>query len=248
MIRTTTITMEVAIIPTSIDPNAGGLALIRLLAWASPSFPVGAFSYSHGLEAAVEAGLVHDLDTTTAWVVMLLTHGAGRADAIFFRHAHGHAGDWVQIDRVVELADASRASGELALESTSQGRAFLATIAAAWPDPYWDDWRARLSGQGRLPPYAVAFALAAARAGIAVEPALAAFLHGFAANLVSAAVRLIPLGQTDGQRATARLEAVVQAQVAASAGRTLDDVGTAVPASDWCSLIHETQYTRLFRS
>ena len=95
----------------------------------------------------------------------------------------------------------------------------------------------------------VAVALASAAHGIALEAALAGFLHAFVANLISAAVRTVPLGQTDGQRALAALEpAVRRTAQAALAADSLDDIGSATPLLDWCSLRHETQYTRLFRS
>lgn len=223
------------------------IALLRLMAWLSPSFPVGAFSYSHGLEYAVEAGLVHDLATTTDWLTHLILHGSGRVDADLFLAAH-RAGSAAELDRVVELAQARRGTQELALESAAQGSAFLIAMAGAWPDPYWDQWRARLKEMECTPAHAVAVAVAASRAGIAEAPALAAFLHAFAANLVSAAVRLVPLGQTDGQRAMAALEAVVLAAMEAALVRRPEDWGAAVPMLDWCSMTHETQYTRLFRS
>ena len=223
-------------------------SLLRLLLWLSPSFPVGAFSYSHGLEAAVEAGLVRDLASVTDWVRTVLHHGAGRSDAVLFVQAHRHAFDEEALDRVTELADAFRPTAELALEAGAQGQAFLTAIAAAWPDPWWTLWRQRLRTSGRSPAYPVAVAVATARAGIAAEPALAAFLHAFSANLVSAAVRLVPLGQSDGLRALAALEMDVLLAAQAALGRTLDDLGGAVPMAEWCSMTHETQYTRLFRS
>jgi urease accessory protein len=223
-------------------------SLLRLLLWLSPSFPVGAFSYSHGLEAAVEAGLVRDPATTADWVRTLLRHGAGRTDAVLFLHAHRAAFKDEALARVTELADALRPTAELALESAAQGQAFVTAVAAAWPDPWWDAWRQRLRHGGRTPTYAVAVGVAAARAGIAADAALAAFLHAFAANLVSAAVRLVPLGQSDGLRAMAALEPDVLEAAAAAQTRTLDDLGSAVPVAEWCSIIHETQYTRLFRS
>lgn len=221
-------------------------ALLRLMAWLSPSFPVGAFGYSHGLEQAVEAGLVRDLGGTVDWVRAIVRHGGGRVDADLFLAAHGAEGD--ALDAVVELADVWRGSQELALESAAQGAAFVLAVSSAWPDPWWDQWRARLKAMERQPAYAVAVAVAASRAGIKAEDALAAFLHAFAANLVSALVRLVPLGQSDGQRAIAALEPVVLDAVTAALSRPAADRGGALPMLDWCSMAHETQYTRLFRS
>jgi urease accessory protein len=134
----------------------------------------------------------------------------------------------------------------MALESRQQGTSFATITKTAWPDSRLDALLARHDGEVALP---VAVAVAAAWHGIALSAALTGYLHAFAANLVSAAVRAIPLGQTDGQRTLAALEADVAAACAqAIAVRTLDAVGSAAPLVDWCSMRHETQYTRLFRS
>ncbi|GAB3447355.1 urease accessory protein UreF [Insolitispirillum peregrinum] len=229
--------------------------LLRLMAWLSPSFPVGAFSYSHGLEYAVESGLVRDLPTTVDWITTVLLHGSGRIDADLFVQAHGIASglqaagdDPAALDEISILADAWRGTPELALESSAQGNAFVLAVDAAWPDRFWSRWRSHLKADRRQPAYAVAVAVAAARADIPLPTALAAFLHAFAANLVSAAVRLIPLGQSDGQRAIAALEAMVLHATDAAMARPPEDRGGGLPMLDWCSISHETQYTRLFRS
>lgn len=230
--------------------NTPAPALLRLMAWLSPSFPVGAFSYSHGLEYAVEVGLLHDRASAIAWIESIVLLGSGRVDADLFLAAHRAAlvEDQQALDEVAERADAWRGTPELALESSAQGQAFILAVDAAWPDPWWSHWRARLKQQSRLPAYAVVVAVASARAGIAAEDALAAFLHAFAANLVSAAVRLIPLGQSDGQRVIAALEPIVLTAVSAAQARPPEDFGGSLPLLEWCSMSHETQYTRLFRS
>ncbi len=224
--------------------------LTLLLAWLSPSFPVGAFSYSHGLEAAVERQLVTDRATLAEWIAGVLAYGAGRTDAMLFAHAHGAvcAGDEGAYAWAVERADVLRPSSEMALESRAQGTAFLATIRAAWPLPGLERWEAVIKATGRPPAYAVAVALACALAGIPVRMALPAYLHAFAANLVSAGVRLVPLGQTDGQRALAALDDAAHRAAEAALNTPIDDLGGAAFAVDWTSMVHETQYTRLFRS
>jgi len=223
-------------------------SLLRLMAWLSPAFPVGGFSYSHGLEWAVEQRLVTDLASLTTWVITVLADGAGRSDAALLLEAHRAVDDSQRLDGVVEWADAMRGSRELALEASAQGTAFLSTVAAVWPDPWLDEWKARLRALGRAPAYPVAVAVAAARVGIKEDETLAAYLQAFAAALVSAAVRLVPLGQTDGQRAMAALEPVVLAAVQVALVRPFADLGGAAPMVDLCSMKHETQYTRLFRS
>lgn len=223
-------------------------ALYRLLAWLSPAYPTGAFSYSHGVETAVEEGFIKDRVSLIAWLETVLRDGTGRVDGALFAAAWraADAQAWPAFCVVVERAAAWRGTSEMALESRQQGSSFLSVTRSAWPHPALDAAHARLGGELALP---VAVALAAAVHGVALEMALGGYLHAFAANLTSAAVRAVPLGQTDGQRALAYLESTVSRAVdAALAVSDLDEVGTATPLLDWCSLRHETQYTRLFRS
>ncbi len=228
--------------------------LYRLLAWLSPAFPVGAYSFSHGLEWAVEAGRVRDAESLAGWVAAAVTEGAGRIDAALFRAAWQAftEGDEEALAWAAERAEAQRATMETALESRAQGRAFLDTVLAAWPDPALRKWADGLAAEGRQPAYAIAVAVAAASKRIPLGPALAAYLQAFAANLVSAGLRLIPLGQTDGQRVLARLESAVRSaqkdSLEGSLQGSLDSLGSAAPMIDWASARHETQYTRLFRS
>lgn len=225
-------------------------ALYRLFVWLSPAYPVGAYSYSHGLEQAVEAGLVRDRADLVAWLDTVLRHGGGWQDAVLFAHAH-HAATaggtgWAALRR---LAHALSGTGELALETRAQGEAFARASLASWPDA--DGRLAELLDTGEDGPaltYPLAVAAVAACHRIPLALALPAHLQAFAANLVSAAVRLVPLGQTDGQRATAALEPVVLAVAASAPAVPLDDLGTATLMVDLCSMRHETQYTRLFRS
>lgn len=226
----------------------GADPLYRLLAWLSPAYPIGAFSYSHGVETAVEEGFIKDRAGLVAWLQSVLQHGTGVVDGALFAAAWraAEAEDWPAFDAVAERAAAWRGTSEMALESRQQGGSFLSMTRTAWPHPALDAVHVRLDGELSL---AVAVALAAAVHGIALERALEGYLHAFTANLISAAVRTVPLGQSDGQVALAALEpAVRRAAEAAIAVGSLDDVGTATPLLDWCSLRHETQYTRLFRS
>jgi urease accessory protein len=225
-------------------------ALYRLMTWLSPAFPVGGFSYSHGLEHAVEAALVVDAATAHAWIEGILVDGSGRTDATFFAAAWraAKAGDVETLLDVAQLAEAMRATSEVALESHAQGRAFLDTVNKTRSDRRIAAFGRECSLRGLGPAYPVAVAAVAACSGIALRAALAAYLQGFGALLVSAAVRLVPLGQTDGQRVQAGLEPVVLAAARAAMRRPFDDVGGAAPMVDWTSMRHETQHTRLFRS
>ncbi len=158
---------------------------------------MGGYTYSHGLEYAVEAGLVRTAPDLAAWLAALVEHGAGRVDATL--------------------------------------------LCAAWR-------AADLAADGREPAYAVAIGAVAGRAGVPLEPTAQAYLHALAAGFVSAAMRLVPVGQTDGQRALAALEPAVLAAAAAALERPLAEIGSATPMVEWASMLHETQYTRLFRS
>jgi urease accessory protein len=231
---------------TGIEMHAA--ALFRLLAWLSPAYPIGAFSYSHGLEYAIEADIVRDRALLVDWIGGVLAHGTGRSDAALLAAAWRAAsdGDDIALDAAAELAMAWRGTAEMALEARQQGASFLAITRQAWPHPAIEAFAARHDGQAALP---IAVGLASAAHGVALEAVLTGFLQTFAANLVSAAVRAIPLGQTDGQLALAALEPVVAAAAtAALAVEDIEQVGTAAPLLDWCSMRHETQYTRLFRS
>lgn len=222
--------------------------LYRLLAWLSPAYPIGAFSYSHGIETAVEEGFIKDRASLIAWLDSVLRDGTGRVDGALFAASWRAAadGDWPAFDTIAERAAAWRGTSEMALESRQQGGSFLSITRNAWPHADLDAAHQRLGGEIALP---VAVALAASVHGVALEQALVGYLHGFTANLISAAVRTVPLGQSDGQLALAALEPTVRRAVdAAMATDDLDEVGTATPLLDWCSLRHETQYTRLFRS
>ena len=222
----------------------------RLATWLSPAFPVGAYTYSSGLEYAVEAGMVGDGDALLDWVAGIVREGSGRVDATLFRQAHAAAmaGDMERLAGIAEWGDAMRATSEAALESSAQGEAFLATLREAWPHDGLDDLAAMLSAMGRKPAYSIAVGAACGFHGVALQPALTAFLHAVAANLVSAGVRLIPLGQTEGQRITAALEPIVAEAACATLERDITDIGAATAMVDWTSMRHETQYTRLFRS
>jgi urease accessory protein len=235
--------------PALSHPRAGdaafpAAALYRLQAWLSPGYPVGAFSFSSGLEWAIEAGDIADAPSLQRWIAVILADGGGFCDAVFFVHAHRaiEQGDDTVLAAVAELALAFAPSKERHLETTAQGGAFLTATRAAWPCAALN----RL-GTGACT-YPVAVGAAAAGHGIPLAPALAAYLHALAANLISAGVRLIPLGQTDGQRVLAALEPIVAATAERALVTPLDEVGSAAFRADLASLRHETQYTRLFRS
>jgi urease accessory protein len=218
-----------------------------LLVWLSPAFPVGAFAYSHGLEKAVEKGLVKDRAALAAWLEDLIALGSLRNDLILLAAA------WRAADRqsateladVAELAAALQPSAERRLETITQGGSFLLQIDAAWSCATVGLLRAAHAGDVAYP---VAVGVAAAGHSLALAPTLLGYGMAFVGNLISAAIRLSVIGHTDGQRLTAALLPRLQEAAAAAAGSTLDDIGSATFAADLASMQHETQYTRLFRS
>jgi urease accessory protein len=224
-------------ITTTMTTPTDRTPLLHLLAWLSPAFPTGAFAYSHGLEWVVEAGDITDGDTLLAWLADVLSHGAGRSDTILLRHAHRNAADPVALREIASLALAATPARERRDEALYQGRAFVLAVAAWITTNVPED-----------APYAVAVGAAAGGAGIPEDDTAIAYLQTFAANLISAAVRLVPLGQTTGLRVLAALEPVIVRVANETTAATLDDLGGCAFRSDLAAMRHETQYTRLFRS
>ena len=215
--------------------------LYRLLAWLSPSFPVGAFAYSHGIEWAVEDRRIETEASLQAWISDVVHYGSGWTDAVLFAHAY----DTENLATLNEHALALAPSKERYLETTAQGTAFLKTVLDAWT---WPGAAQARDALGNDVAYPIAVALASAGHGIPKAAALHAYLHALAANLVSAGVRLIPLGQTAGQRILAALEAPIDATASAAMNAEFKDLGGIAMMSDIAAMRHETQYTRLFRS
>jgi len=226
------------------------IGLLRLQNWLSPAFPIGSYSFSHGIEWAVEAGHVHDRGSLVEWLDADMRYGSGRNEAILLREAWRHTSDpsRKKLLRVAELASALRGTSELALESSRQAAACLATLREVWPDRALD-WLAQVLSEYKLQPaLSVVLGIRAARQGIPARLALTAFLNSHVANLATAGVRLIPLGQTDGQLVIAALEHALLALAAEAEAGTIEDLGSAALMVDFASTWHETQYTRLFRS
>jgi urease accessory protein len=222
------------------------LSFLRLQSWLSPTFPNGAYSYSHGLEWATEAGHVYDRSSLVDWLEADLCYGSGRNEAVFFSEAYRSAvdNDRAKLMRVAEMAAAARGTSEFGLESSQQATACLNTLRQVWFDRILDFFL----DMPFQPVLAVVLGARSARERIPVRVALPAFLHSYIANLVTAGVRLVPLGQTDGQLAIAELENAVLFASAQGTYATLDDLGSAGFMVELASIAHETQYTRLFRS
>lgn len=215
-------------------------ALLRLMAWLSPAFPVGSFAYSGGLERAVHDGLVHDSKSLRDWIATLIQHGPVWNDAVLLAEAH-HAGvDGERLAAVAELAEALAGSKERHNETMLLGDAFL-SAAGAWPHGIFSMLPAKTA-------YPVAVGAVAGAHEVAVDKTLAAFLHALASQMLSAGIRLGVTGQKDGVAILAALEDLIADVARRAAQSNLDDLGAATVQADIASLRHETQGTRLFRS
>lgn len=240
-----------AVAQTRVDPGEmpdnEAAALYRLMTWLSPSFPVGAFSYSSGIEWAVEAGDITDAASLRDWLASMLADGSGFCDGIFLAQVHRAAtsADTVSLRDIAELAAAFVPSRERYLETSTQGRAFIDIARAAWNRDGLDQLVSACDG---VIVYPVAVGLVSAAHAIPLQLTMHAFLHALVSNWISAGARLVPLGQTDCQRVLAQLEPSVVSTGKRALEASLDDLGSATFRADLASMRHETQYTRLFRS
>lgn len=205
---------------------------LTLAQWLSPSYPLGSFAYSHGLETAIAEGWVTDAQTLRYWLADVLTSGSGRSDAILLHAAH-NAEDLTTIDGT---GRAFAASAERLRESLHQGAAFTRTNAAIWSDDITE----------LLFPVALGFA--AARHDIPATLTASMYLHAFASNIIMACVRLVPLGQTEGQKVLNALAPLCEAIAQDTANATIDDLCSNTFMSDIAAMRHETLQPRLFQS
>jgi urease accessory protein len=215
------------------NPYVSDSDLLTLVQWLSPAFPVGGFAYSHGLEWAISEGQVRDAVALFAWLSDILDHGSGKADAILLTRSMDPDAD---LPAIAATARALAASKERWSETYNQGNAFTETVNA-------------LTGKD-FPPAAlpVAVGRAARSLSLPADRVAALYLHAFASNLVSAAVRFVPLGQTDGQRVLARLHPVIERVAKDAAAIPLDAIASSVPGADLAAMLHETQDVRIFRT
>lgn len=221
------------------DKEAGA-ALLRLLTWLSPAFPVGAFAYSGGLERAVHDGWVKDASALGGWIVATLSHGSGWNDAVFFAEAFRCSTDEAGLRDAAELAAALSGSRERYQETMALGSAFL-SAASVWARPVM------AAADGPVA-YPVAVGAVAGLNGVALEAGLAAYLHAVASQMISAGIRLGVAGQTDGVSLLARLETNILDLASQASVSTLEQLGTATIRAEIEVMRHETQYSRLFRS
>ncbi len=206
--------------------------LLILSQWLSPAFPIGAFAFSHGIEAAVADGRITDASGLRDWLTDLLDHGSSRSDVVLLAAAYRSE----DVTEVQETALAIQPSAERLEEAVQLGAAFCRTVR--------DLWSLDLPDLA----YPVAVGRAASLRGLPLEDTAALYAHAFLANLVSAAIRLVPLGQTEGQRVLASLQEWCRDLAEAAPGFTLDDLASAAFLSDIQAMRHETQSPRIFQS
>lgn len=221
----------------------------RLLSYLSPSYPIGSFHYSHGIEYAVDCGIVHDPASLEAWITGILEFGSGRNDGIFFKTAVQavREEDDDLFDRLLTDGSAFRQTPELWMESSEQGEAALKILTQIHPSFYVDQLNAHVQ-QGRGVPLSILFGVQFGMGTLPLDMGLVGFFHAFVSNLITAGIKLIPLGQSDGQRALIALEPIVYHMANSVLDLPLDELGSAALMVDWTSVSHEHQYTRLFRS
>lgn len=220
---------------------AGRQALLRLMAWLSPAFPVGGFSYSAGFESAIVEDHVRDGDGVEAWLLTLLSAGGMRNDAILLGEAHRLQSEGQPLEDLMSLATALAGSAERHAEVTRLGEAFVQAAAAWPPHPVIE----RLQGAVT---YSVAVGAVAAAHGIAKDDAIAAFLHAQISQYLSVAIRLGVIGQSRGVAILAAAEQPILAAATELSRLGLDDLGSATIIAETLSMRHETQYSRLFQS
>jgi urease accessory protein len=265
---------------TGDTPRLGSSALLKLMWLASPALPVGGFSYSEGLEAAVEAGLVSGEAQARDWLLAQLQLGLARSDLAVVAQAmlawRGQAGapasgpgadsgstptgpaDAARITRLNTWVQLTRESAELRQQTEQMGRSLLEWLRiqdglakhGPAPDPAagGDDRLALLAALQPAPTWPVAHALALARSGAPVREALLAHGFGWAENMVQAALKAVPLGQSAGQRILAALIDALPAAVELALGLSDDERQSHSPMLAILSARHEAQYSRLFRS
>lgn len=214
--------------------SSGLDALLKLQTWLSPAFPIGAFGYSHGLEAAIADGLLRTGAECEAWIATLLQNGSGWNDLVLL--AAAYRADASELAEIAELGLAMSGSAERRREAMDLGIAF-AEAAAPWGD-----------GPGLAATYPVAVGTLARSERLPLPAVCAAFAHAFAANLLSVCVRLVPLGQREAVAILRRLEPVLEAVARRASASTLDDLGSAAILSEIQAMRHETLETRLFRT
>jgi urease accessory protein len=243
---TTESAMAVSAAPATPSSPAGTPALLQLIWLASPALPIGGFSYSEGLEAAIDQGWVHDEHSAAEWLVnqLHLTQARGDMAVLGDMVTAWQALDHTRLEALSQWVHATRESAELRLQSEQMGRSMLEWLRN---QDAIDELTIALCNRW-VPTYPLMFALALSRTGASLESCLQAYAFGWAENMVQAAIKSVPLGQNAGQRILTQLAQHI-APAVRHALQVSDDTRQAFsPMLAILSAQHETQYSRLFRS
>lgn len=208
--------------------------ILTLTQWLSPGFPVGAFAYSHGLETAIDTGKIASACDLEDWLRDIISQGGGKSDILLLSESYTDTPH--VIHQVDQTSRAFAASAERLLETEQQGQAFCRTVEAVW------------GSQLDSLTYPVAVGHAACVHKIPLGLTAQMYLHAFTANLISAAVRLVPLGQTEGQNLLAKLAPLIQSTANTAIELPLTNLSSQCFAADIVAMQHETQYSKVFRT
>lgn len=225
-------------------PSGGAISLLRLLHLASPTLPIGAFAYSQGLEHAVERRWVHDDASAKNWIEDVMKNVLAATDVPLLRRLYESwvAEDMEEVHRWTAYLLACRESSEFRHEDLQLGAALMRLLnslelraARRWPD-------------GADAAFLTSFTLAARHWRIGLTHTAMGFLWSWADNQVAAAIKLVPLGQTSGQRLLLGLTDAITTSVRTGLALQDNELGCSAPALAIASALHETQYSRMFRS
>jgi urease accessory protein len=221
--------------------------LHTVLTWFSPSYPIGSYAYSHGLEYAVEEGLVKDPQTLLGWIRDLLFFGTGYNDSIIINSIYDSVANdnCVEFDYISQIANAIKPTKEIALESYQQGVSFKNILMDVYSNSNLTFYLNRLAD---CITYPSVVGVAGGIFEVEKKLLLHSYLHAFTSNILSAALRIMPIGQTEIQKIIFQMKGNVEEMTNKSLGLSLSDLGSSVFISDWASSKHQNQYTRLFRS
>lgn len=230
--------LTVMCIPTTMNTPMTDLhSVIRLQTWLSPAFPTGAFSYSHGLEAAIGNGVIENREDLAGWLADLLKSGPGWNDAVIAAEAWRAASAGGDLSDIAELSEAMSFSASRYLETTAQGNAFV-LAAKAWCE----------IDMPENCPLPVAVGAVAGSFGVDLAQMLSTYLNAYLSNQIQAALRLMKLGQQGGLELLAAFEKQIVETAKRAASSSLADLGSCTVMADIAAMQHETMASRIFRS
>ena len=222
-------------------------SLYYLLTWFSPSYPIGSYAYSHGLEYAVESKVIKDISDLSSWINDFLIFGSGYNDGILISCGYNAVvdNDINKLEEISQIGKAFKPSKEIALESNQQGISFVHTVSSSLKSDKFDSLIKIVKENISFP---IVVACAGATCKVNKLDLINAYLHAFVSNIISAALRLMSIGQTESQILLIKFKKEVELLTKNIISKNIDDLGSSVLIGEWSSANHEKQYSRLFRS